>query len=304
MSERQRIAILGGGISALTTAFELTRAPDWQQRYDITLYQMGWRLGGKCATSRGPNDRIEEHGIHGFLGCYYNALPLMADCYRALQRPAGHPLATFEQAFKPDSFMLMWEYLDGGFKRWPFTAPTNALRPDDPSAVGRIEDWLAATVKLVDDLLAPDFTPTLSLHGLELAVGRALVKALGDGIKLAERLDARLLHLLQPLLDWVRGRFVAMVQGNDELRRLYIVVDFLLTLVKGALTDEAAACAEVQMEKIGIRPRAGEWRDGEALRVVKGGSFASAVRLRHPQFRGCLREDSDAPFVGFRSCSV
>jgi uncharacterized protein with NAD-binding domain and iron-sulfur cluster len=238
MSQIQRVAILGGGISALTTAFELTNAPGWEQRYEITLYQMGWRLGGKCATSRGPNDRIEEHGIHGFLGSYYNALPLMAQCYRALERPAGHPLATFEQAFKPDSFMLMWEYLDGGFKRWPFTAPTNALRPDDPSAVPRIEDWLAATVKLVDDLLAPDFTPSLSLHGLEMAVGRALVKALREGMKLAERLDARLLHVLQPLLDWVRGRFMVLVQGNDELRRLYIVVDFLLTLVKGALADE------------------------------------------------------------------
>jgi formylglycine-generating enzyme required for sulfatase activity len=74
--------------------------------------------------------------------------------------------------------------------------------------------------------------------------------------------------------------------------------------LQAALTDEAAAGAEVQLEKTGIRPWAGEWRDGEALRVVKGGSFASAVRLRHPQFRGCLREDSDAPFVGFRSCSI
>jgi len=79
----QKIAILGGGISALTTAFELTRQPDWQSKFDITVYQMGWRLGGKCATARGPNGRIEEHGIHGFLGCYYNALPLMADTYTA-----------------------------------------------------------------------------------------------------------------------------------------------------------------------------------------------------------------------------
>jgi formylglycine-generating enzyme required for sulfatase activity len=37
--------------------------------------------------------------------------------------------------------------------------------------------------------------------------------------------------------------------------------------------------------------------------VVKGGSFASSVRLRHPQYRGALHPDSDAPFVGFRSCA-
>lgn len=38
--------------------------------------------------------------------------------------------------------------------------------------------------------------------------------------------------------------------------------------------------------------------------VVKGGSFASSVRLRHPQFRGHLRPGNDTPFVGFRSCAV
>ena len=27
--------------------------------------------GGKCASSRGPNMRIEEHGIHGFCGAYF-----------------------------------------------------------------------------------------------------------------------------------------------------------------------------------------------------------------------------------------
>ena len=76
----RKVAILGGGISALTTAVELTIKPGWEQSQDITLYQMGWRLGGKCATARGEHMRIEEHGIHGFLGSYYNALPVMRRC--------------------------------------------------------------------------------------------------------------------------------------------------------------------------------------------------------------------------------
>ena len=42
----QKIAILGGGIAALGTALELTAEPDWQQRYEITVYTLGWRLGG------------------------------------------------------------------------------------------------------------------------------------------------------------------------------------------------------------------------------------------------------------------
>ncbi len=65
---KQKVAILGGGVGSMTTAFHLTSVPDWQDKYDITLYQMGWRLGGKGASGRGPNGRIEEHGLHIWLG--------------------------------------------------------------------------------------------------------------------------------------------------------------------------------------------------------------------------------------------
>ena len=98
---RQKIAILGGGIAALTTAFELTGQPGWQDRFDITVHQLGWRLGGKCASSRGPNGRIEEHGIHAFMGSYFNAMPMMSRLYAELGRAPGQPLATFEEAFLP-----------------------------------------------------------------------------------------------------------------------------------------------------------------------------------------------------------
>ena len=47
-----KIAILGGGIGALTAAFYLTSEPYWKDRYDITVYQLGWRLGGKGASGR------------------------------------------------------------------------------------------------------------------------------------------------------------------------------------------------------------------------------------------------------------
>lgn len=60
----KKIAILGGGMSALAAAHSLSSGPNWKNAYDITVYQLGWRLGGKTATGRGPNNRIEEHGIH------------------------------------------------------------------------------------------------------------------------------------------------------------------------------------------------------------------------------------------------
>lgn len=61
-----KVAILGGGMAALAAAFEITKT----RGYEVTIHTLGWRLGGKCASSRGPHDRIEEHGIHGFLGSY------------------------------------------------------------------------------------------------------------------------------------------------------------------------------------------------------------------------------------------
>src|SRR4029453_11438476 len=69
---RERVVILGGGMAGLATAWELS-AGDWRSRLEsITVYQRGWRLGGKGASSRGRYGRIEEHGLHVLLG-YYDA---------------------------------------------------------------------------------------------------------------------------------------------------------------------------------------------------------------------------------------
>lgn len=240
-SAPRKIAILGGGISALTTAFELTREPDWQSRYDITLYQMGWRLGGKCATQRGPNDRIEEHGIHGFLGCYYNALPLMADCYRALGRPADAPLATFEQAFQPESFVLMWEFVNGGLQRWPFTAPTNDLLPDNPASLTTIREWTGALVRFIDHWLDEQHTPALSLHALDLAAARTLVRELERTVVSTDPGDhPHSQGLLDRAWQWLHERLAALAQAHDEIRRVYVALEFLTAVVRGTLADRIA----------------------------------------------------------------
>ena len=130
-TQPQKVAILGGGMGGLTTALQLSSQPDWQERFDITVYQLGWRLGGKCASSRGPNARIEEHGIHGFMGSYFNALPMMADVYAELNRPAGAPLATFEEAFLGSGFTMLWEWEEDRLTPWPTRAPSNSTPPTD-----------------------------------------------------------------------------------------------------------------------------------------------------------------------------
>ena len=47
-----KVAILGGGVGGMTAAFELTATPELRERYDVTVYQLGWRLGGKGASGR------------------------------------------------------------------------------------------------------------------------------------------------------------------------------------------------------------------------------------------------------------
>ncbi|MFY0531435.1 NAD(P)-binding protein [Nannocystis pusilla] len=95
LSKPERIVVVGGGMAALTTVFELTSRPDWRERYDITVYQMGHRLGGKGASGRNQKrfDRIEEHGLHLFYGFYDNAFSVLRRCYEELGRPEGAPCA-------------------------------------------------------------------------------------------------------------------------------------------------------------------------------------------------------------------
>lgn len=96
-SQVQRIAVLGGGMGALSAVYWLTSQPGWQDRYDITVYQLGWRLGGKAASGRqrDDHDRSVEHGYHVLLGFYENVFRTMRGCYDELGRDKKEPLSSF-----------------------------------------------------------------------------------------------------------------------------------------------------------------------------------------------------------------
>jgi uncharacterized protein with NAD-binding domain and iron-sulfur cluster len=84
-----RIAILGGGPAGLAAAWHLIHA---DPNLEITVYQQGWRLGGKGAASRGPAGRIEEHGIHLFGNFYGNALGIVRAAYAETGRSLDEAL--------------------------------------------------------------------------------------------------------------------------------------------------------------------------------------------------------------------
>lgn len=127
----KKIAILGGGVSAMTAAFYLTDQPGWQSQYDITVYQMGWRLGGKGASGRNAavGERIEEHGLHIWFGFYQNAFKTIQSAYALLGRPPGAPLATWEDAFKPQHSFALSELVRGQWRQWLIDTP---LMPGEP----------------------------------------------------------------------------------------------------------------------------------------------------------------------------
>ena len=151
MSDVRRIAILGGGIASLSTALELTSAPDWQTRYDITVYQMGWRLGGKGASSRNPaaSGRIEEHGLHVWFGCYDHAFRLLRGCYDELGRPADAPFPTMESAFTPQNVTPYFERIDDAWTVWPLWFPPNPSRPGTGGPMPSIWDDLVMAMEAI-----------------------------------------------------------------------------------------------------------------------------------------------------------
>ncbi len=150
-----RVAILGGGVAALSAAYELSH-PRQQGRFAVTVYQLGWRLGGKCASGRDvtPHQgmRIKEHGPHLLFGFYDNGFEMMEECYSALQRPASHPFRTFDDAVIGSDECCVMEKPDGAWAVWDL--PLVAL-PGKPGAEGSPTRWevgLNAFNKLADQM--------------------------------------------------------------------------------------------------------------------------------------------------------
>ena len=107
------VAVIGGGCGAISAAFELSR-PEHRGRYHVTVYQLGWRLGGKGASGRGPTHRIEEHGLHIWLGFYENAFRLLRECYEELGRdPREVRIADWRDAFYADPHVGVMEWPGG-----------------------------------------------------------------------------------------------------------------------------------------------------------------------------------------------
>jgi len=152
-----RVAIVGGGCAGMAAAFELSR-PEHHGRYAVTVYQTGWRLGGKGASGRGPAGRIEEHGLHLWMGFYDNAFRLMRECYAELGRdPRECPIAGWRDAFAPARTIGVTEQTDDGvWLPWFGALPCPPGLPGDPLPSGfrwTMGEYARRIVELIGTLL-------------------------------------------------------------------------------------------------------------------------------------------------------
>lgn len=150
---KTRVAILGGGPTSLSTALWLTSTPELRERYEVTVYQMGWRLGGKGASGRGEYDRIEEHGLHVLFGFYQNFFHAIRTVYGELARPAGHPLRTWRQAFHPRDDGVEEGWVMGAWDPWMIAFPANRAVPGSAGALLTLPQYLSMAFQMLVTLL-------------------------------------------------------------------------------------------------------------------------------------------------------
>jgi uncharacterized protein with NAD-binding domain and iron-sulfur cluster len=131
----KKVAVLGGGPAAIAAAFELTAKPV-EGLFEVTVYQPGWRLGGKCASGRNlaanRGSRIEEHGLHIWFGFYDNAFRVMREAYEELARSSG-PLRTLEDAFKGCDEVILFDRQEGRWETFALKGPVNSQKPGVPA---------------------------------------------------------------------------------------------------------------------------------------------------------------------------
>lgn len=135
--KKKKITVLGGGMAALSAVHELTDYPGWQDHYDITVYQTGWRLGGKTSTGRGQNNRIEEHGIHILQGWYDTTFRLLREVYKERKEKNLAPDSPLQDLFKDglqrnnSTLMTDFDPVKGKWTNWPLIFPEMEELPGD-----------------------------------------------------------------------------------------------------------------------------------------------------------------------------
>lgn len=238
-SERvAKVAIIGGGCAAITTAFELSRS-ELKGRFDITIYQPGWRLGGKGASGRGPSGRIQEHGLHIWLGFYENAFRLLRECYEELSvDPGSFDVSDWRSAFIVENDVgLSSRSSKPGLHNWSATFPPRPGLPGDPISTAELLSlprYIARALDLLETLIK---STDSRRQDAGKSGGMADVGAAGFS---ARSIGGDPRRLLRIITDLVGGSFaVSAAVLVEALAVLQVGLKMLPTALTNPLTDLA-----------------------------------------------------------------
>lgn len=266
----KKIAILGGGVGAISAAFALTSDRKWQDNFDITVYQLGWRLGGKGASARKLDEhaRIQEHGLHIWFGYYENAFRMMRECYREL---TGYE-RSWEEAFMRHDFVVLEEYVNGRWLHQPMDFARNDELPGQRTPLALDAwDYISMIFQLMRNTLTdPERAAALAPAGTappwideprwwrriestfqldQLSIGLDLLGYLDIAHHMTATLRKTFLGARMPLsaaivalLERARremgDRLERALESDDAARRLWTAFDLGATVIRGMLVDE------------------------------------------------------------------
>jgi uncharacterized protein with NAD-binding domain and iron-sulfur cluster len=147
-----RVAILGAGPAGLAAAFALTETPELRARHAVTIYQMGWRAGGKSATGRAMDKgwRIEQNGSHYLFGCYGNSFALLRRAHEILEEHGVRGFGDYRGHFVPRNLVVAEQDAgDGRWERWFQYFPETPAWPDRGGKYPRPSHYFFVAVQML-----------------------------------------------------------------------------------------------------------------------------------------------------------
>ena len=252
-------------MGALSAAWELS-APGWQSNFEsIAVYQRGAQLGGKAASTRGIYGRIEEHGLHVWMGYYDNAFRLVQECYDELDRAVTDPscpIRTWREGFSPCSRIGVSEPKVPGSYGWVADLKQNDRTPGVDTEPRFADDLVRRLLDGASDALRSilDGTPSRELvlsasphppraaspedqsfaeleriyRNLESGNVAAISVLLGQLASLpVGQLAAVLLPTVRALREFVNARLAR----DRRAQRAAEVLELLLVMTMGAAAD-------------------------------------------------------------------
>ncbi len=247
-TDRPHVAILGGGTAGLTTAWRLTDPEVRSQVGTVTVYQRGFRLGGKGASSRGVNDRIEEHGLHIWLGYYDNAFRIIRECYAEIDRPTTDPespIRTWQDAFAPAPNVGLEDLHDGRWATWTAQFSMNDELPGEP--IGQVApvtvvDLFRRSLGLISDFYRSlDWGDKVTPESILIATGLSAGMGIATAAESELQRMAPWLPSLDPfltLVDQIRKTLLPRVSDHDPSRRLWHLFDVVTAQIRGIIRDD------------------------------------------------------------------